>query len=113
MNLTFSRSSEQLKAAISRKVGLGESGHDGAEDQRSFIVAGDISDYSVGLTLGQVRSFDARGRSPHVRSSRPPIVGPRSRGSLPRLPCNDSHQAMTLTPAKKSRNRFGARAPRS
>src|SRR6267378_6230388 len=86
MNLTFSRSSEQLKAAISRKVGLGESGHDGAEDQRSFIVAGDISDYSVGLTLGQVRSFDARGRSPHVRSSRPPIVGPRGRGSLPRLP---------------------------
>jgi hypothetical protein len=40
----------------------------------------------VGLTLGQVRSFDARGRSPHVRSSRPPIVGPRGRGSLPRLP---------------------------
>src|SRR5712672_3421141 len=26
------------------------------------------------------------GRSPHVRSGRPPIVGPRGRGSLPRLP---------------------------
>src|SRR5260370_10067 len=100
MNLTFSRSSEQLKAAISRKVGLGESGREGAEDQRSFIVAGDISDYSVGLTLGQARSFDARGRSPHMRSSRPPIVVPRSRGRSPGYLANDSHQAMTLTPAK-------------
>ena len=30
-------------------------------------------------------SLDARGRSPHVRSSSPPIVRRRSRGSLPRL----------------------------
>src|SRR5262249_1153357 len=30
--------------------------------------------------------LDARGRSPHVRSSSQPIVRPRSRGSLPRLP---------------------------
>ena len=29
--------------------------------------------------------LDARGRSPHVRSSSPPIVRRRSRGSLPRL----------------------------
>jgi len=71
---------------------LGESGREGVEGRRGFIVADrhrytDIEDYLVGLTLGQVRSFDARGRSPHVRSSRPPIVGPRGRGSLPRLPC--------------------------
>ena len=70
---------------------LGESGREGVEGRRGFIVADrhrytDIEDYLVGLTLGQVRSFDARGRSPHVRSSRPPIVGPRGRGSLPRLP---------------------------
>ena len=30
--------------------------------------------------------LDARGRSPNVRSSSQPIVRPRSRGSLPRLP---------------------------
>src|SRR5258708_33524308 len=36
--------------------------------------------------LGRVATLDARGRSPHVRSGRPPIVGPRGRGSLPRLP---------------------------
>src|SRR5216684_5802209 len=40
----------------------------------------------VGPTLGRVATLDARGRSPHVRSGRPPIVGPRGRGSLPRLP---------------------------
>src|SRR5260221_9989892 len=40
----------------------------------------------VGPTLGRVAILDARGRSPHVRSGRPPIVGPRGRGSLPRLP---------------------------
>jgi hypothetical protein len=67
---------------------LGDSGREGAEGWCRFIVVKrhrytDISDCSVGLTLGQVRSFDARGRSPHVRSSRPPIVGPRGRGSLP------------------------------
>jgi hypothetical protein len=39
----------------------------------------------VGPTLGRVATLDARGRSPHVRSGRPPIVGPRARGSLPRL----------------------------
>src|SRR5262249_25899230 len=44
---------------------LGKSGREGAKD---FLVVGDISDGSVGLTLGQVRSFDARGRTPHVRS---------------------------------------------
>src|SRR5258706_6489439 len=70
---------------------LGESGREGVEGRRGFIVVDrhrytDIEDYLVGLTLGQVRSFDARVRSPHVRSSRPPIVGPRGRGSLPRLP---------------------------
>jgi len=40
----------------------------------------------VGLTLGRFAILDARGRSPDVRSSRPPIVRPRGRGSLPRLP---------------------------
>src|SRR3981081_216759 len=36
--------------------------------------------------LGAWTILDARGRPPNVRSSSRPIVRPRSRGSLPRLP---------------------------
>src|SRR6266446_3366549 len=53
----------------------------------------------VGPTLGRVAILDARGRSPYVRSSRPPIVGPRGRGSLPRLPAvNDGVGQSRLLP---------------
>ena len=47
--------------------------------------------YSVrrfGLTLGLGRSW-LRGVAPHMRASSQPIVRPRSRGSLPRLPSYD------------------------
>jgi hypothetical protein len=41
--------------------------------------------------------LDARGRSPNVRSSSQPIVRPRSRGSLPRLP----YAALDWRPGRK------------
>jgi hypothetical protein len=52
----------------------------------SFERKGDMYRQVVGLTLGRFAILDARGRSPDVRSSRPPIVRPRGRRSLPRLP---------------------------
>ncbi len=59
----------------------------GADDYFNAVRKGDMFfSQLVGPTLGRVAILDARGRSPHVRSGRPPIVGPRGRGSLPRLP---------------------------
>jgi hypothetical protein len=59
----------------------------GADDYFNAVCKGDMFfSQLVGPTLGRVAILDARGRSPHVRSGRPPIVGPRGRGSLPRLP---------------------------
>ena len=45
--------------------------------------------------------LDARGRPPNVRSSSQPIVRPRSRGSLPRLPL-----AASVAPPKSPPNRY-------
>ena len=53
---------------------------------RRFQRKSDTYRQAVGLTLCRIAILDARGRSPDVRSSRPPIVRPRGRGSLPRLP---------------------------
>src|SRR5882762_4139811 len=59
----------------------------GADDYFNAVCKGDMFfSQLVSPTLGRVAILDARGRSPHVRSGRPPIVGPRGRGSLPRLP---------------------------
>jgi hypothetical protein len=58
-----------------------------ADDYFNAVCKGDMFfSQLVGPTLGRVAILDARGRSPHVRSGRPPIVGPRGRGSLPRFP---------------------------
>src|SRR6266853_3031088 len=57
----------------------------GADDYFNAVCKGDMFvSQLVGPTLGRVTILNARGRSPHVRSGRPPIVGPRGRGSLPR-----------------------------
>jgi hypothetical protein len=71
----------------------------GGRDPQSRVGA---SDGLVGLTLGLVRILDARGRSPHVRSSRPPTVRPRGRGSLPRLPAERSPDGARLKFKRRS-----------
>src|SRR5260221_9926209 len=66
----------------------------------------------VGLTLGRFAILDARGRSPDVRSSRPPIVRPRGRGSLPRLPAvGDCVRRCAGLPASASRSGRGVAGP--
>jgi len=59
----------------------------GADGYFNAVCKGDMFfSQLVGPTLGRVAILDARGRSPHVHPGRPLIVGPRGRGSLPRLP---------------------------
>src|ERR1700730_19145474 len=48
--------------------------------------------------------LDARGRPPNVRSSSQPIVRPRSRGSLPRLP-------LAVSVAHRSLRRIDTESP--
>src|SRR6266403_1157964 len=83
----------------------------GADDYFNAVCKGDMFfSQLVGPTLGRVAILDARGRSPHVRSGRPPIVGPRGRGSLPRLPAVGDGVRRSAQSRQKSLNRFGARA---